>query len=153
MKLSPNFTLAEMTASQIAERHGIDNAPDEQQIDNLILLCDEILEPLRAAVGPIIVTSGFRCLRLNRKLGSRDTSYHVFGRAADIKVRSMAPLDLCRKIVDMQLPYDELISEYATADGRGWCHVAVALQGTTPRREVKSIDRHGVRRGVLLEAR
>lgn len=82
MNLTPHFSLAELTASQIADRAGIDNTPEEGHVANLILLCERVLEPLRDELGPIFISSGYRCLAVNRRLSSKDTSYHVQCRAA-----------------------------------------------------------------------
>lgn len=152
-KLSEHFTLLELCNSDTADRLGIDNAPSKTATVNLIRLCREVLEPLREAIGPITVLSGYRSLKLNSAVGSKPTSHHVAGRAADIRVNGIAALDVCRKVVEMNLPFDELIAEYASADGGGWCHVAVASDKANPRRRILSIDKIGTRMGVLLEAR
>lgn len=152
MNLSPHFTLQELTASQIADRAGIDNTPDEEHIGNLILLCTNVLEPLRDELGPIIMSSGYRCLSLNRRIGSKDTSYHVQGRAGDIKVRGVSPIDICKTIVRLNLPCEEIINEFGDYHGRGWCHVAVSLHPRIAARRQMTIDRHGIRSG-FLEAR
>ncbi len=143
MNLSDHFTLAELTASDTAERFGIDNTPNDSEIANLASLCEEILEPLRATVGPIQVTSGFRCLTLNRRIGSKDTSHHTMGRAADIKVAGMKPLDVCELIVSMGLPFEQLIHEFGS-----WCHVAIAPDGKAPKRQTLTIDKQGTRPGL-----
>ena len=90
MKLSKDFTLEEFTYSQTALRHNIDMTPSDNIKENLTKLVTEVLQPLRDGLGvPIIVTSGYRPLPLNRTIGSKDTSAHVRGQAADIKaVRS-----------------------------------------------------------------
>ena len=78
MKLSEHFSLSELTKSSTAERKGISNEPDEEAIENLILVCDQILEPVRNHYGkPFVPNSGFRCLELNRAIGSSDKSQHV----------------------------------------------------------------------------
>ncbi len=148
MKLSEHFTLAELTASDTAARFGIDNTPNDAETANLALLCEEILEPLRSTVGPIQVTSGFRCLVLNRRIGSKDTSHHTIGRAADIKVAGMKPLDVCELIVSMGLPFEQLIHEFGTPSGGGWCHVAIAPDGKAPKRQTLTIDKQGTRPGL-----
>lgn len=144
MKLSPHFTLAEMTRSQIALRHGIDNTPPQVAIEELRRLCHQILEPVRLRTGPVTVTSGYRCLELNRRLGSRPTSHHVLGRAADIQVAKLSPLALCRLILELQLPFEQLIHEYG-----GWTHVSIPAEGFTPKRELLTYDAQGVRAGLL----
>ena len=80
------FTLKELTKSETALRHGINNTPDKKSQQNLEKLIELILDPLREAYGkPIVVTSGYRCEKLNRILGGAKTSQHVTGEAADIR--------------------------------------------------------------------
>lgn len=143
MKLSAHFDLEEFTFSETAARFAIDNTPDDGEIQNLAILCEEILEPLREKVGPIQVTSGFRCLPLNRRIGSRDTSHHTMGRAADIKVAGMKPLDVCKLIVTLNLPFEQVIHEFGS-----WTHVAIAPDGAVPRRQTLTIDKQGTRAGL-----
>lgn len=86
MKLSEHFTLEELTRSATAKARGIDNTPTERDKANLKRLAAEVLEPLRKMAGvPIIVTSGFRCPKLNAAVGGEPTSQHMRGEAADIK--------------------------------------------------------------------
>lgn len=144
MKLSPNFTLAEMTASDTAERKGLDNTPGELETRNLALLCEEILEPIRAALKrPIIVTSGYRSIPVNRAIGSSDRSQHTKGQAADFKVHGVTPLEVCQMIEALDLPYDQLIHEFGA-----WTHVSIAADGAAPRRQHLTIDRRGTRPGL-----
>ena len=81
--LSPHFSLEEFTASQTAVRHGIANVPTPLEVENLTRLCVEILEPLRAVLGPVHISSGFRHWRVNRLIGGADDSQHCVGLAAD----------------------------------------------------------------------
>lgn len=86
MKLSEHFTLEELTRSATAKARGIDNTPTERDKANLKRLADQVLEPLRKMAGvPIIVTSGYRCPKLNAAVGGEPTSQHMRGEAADIK--------------------------------------------------------------------
>ena len=141
MKLSPNFTLDEMTASDTAARRGLDNTPDDAAIRNLALLCDELLEPIRAAVGrPVTITSGYRAVMVNRAIGSNDRSQHTNGQACDFKVRGITPLDVCYMVEALDLPYDQLIHEFGQ-----WVHVSIS---DTPRRQTLTIDRQGTRPGL-----
>lgn len=120
MNLSPNFALAEFTRSQEATRRQINNKPDQASIDNLHSLCLEILEPARAALGPVTISSGYRCLKLNRSLGSKDNSQHVTGNAADIEVAGKT----LREVVDWihaHTAYDQVILEFPPD---GWVHVS-----------------------------
>jgi len=120
VNLSPNFTLEELTVSQEAAREGLRNDPDIVQIDNLRALCLNVLEPLRARVRkPIVVTSGFRSVTLNRRIGGTRASQHTRGEAADIIVPGMDPVDLFQLVRAMKLPFDQVIEEF----GR-WVHVS-----------------------------
>jgi len=78
MKLSEHFSLQELTKSSTAERRGIANEPDDEAVENLIMVCETVLEPVREHYGiPFIPNSGFRCLELNRAIGSSDRSQHT----------------------------------------------------------------------------
>lgn len=147
MQLSPHFSLAEMTASETADRFDLPNHPDDTAQGYLISLCEEILEPLRKAVGPITINSAFRSIPVNRKVGSKDTSHHTQGRAADIKVKGMNALDVCQTIVRLNLPFEQCIAEFAT-ETSGWCHVSIPLDGQPPKRQTLSIDKQGTRSGL-----
>ncbi len=121
MRLSKNFTLDEFTRSQTAERYGIDMHPPELIVDNLRRLVTGCLQPLRDEAGPIYISSGFRPLELNTRIGGSKTSAHVKGNAADFVVSGMTPYDTAKLIVEMALPYDQVIHEF----GR-WVHLGVA---------------------------
>lgn len=142
MNVSKHFSLNELTRSATADDRNIDNTPDEEEIANLARLCDEILEPLREELGPIQVTSAYRCIALNRAIGSKDTSHHIDGRAADIKVAGMSPLDVCRAIVELNLPAQQIIREST------WTHVSIPREGQAPARQVLTIDSRGTRAGL-----
>lgn len=118
------FTLAELTKSATAKRKGIDNTPNEKVKQNLNLLVEKILDPLREAWGgPIIVTSGYRCGKLNKAVGGAKGSQHMLGQAADICTlsdTSIANKLLFDKIKELKLPYDQLIDEH----NYNWIHVS-----------------------------
>lgn len=135
--ITANFTYAELTASDTALRLGIDNTPDDEELRYLTRLCLEILQPLRDRIHPLTgggvqITSGYRCIALNRHIGSSDTSHHVQGRAADIKAPGKTPLEVCRLIVSMELPFEQLIME------GNWTHVSIPLDGRAPKRQCLS---------------
>lgn len=118
------FTIDELTKSDTATRNNINNVPNEQEKNNLIALVDNILDPLREAYGqPIIVTSGYRCEKLNNLVKGSKTSQHRFGQAADIrskqdtKEENKKLFDLIQKL---DLPFDQLIDEY----NYDWVHVS-----------------------------
>jgi len=130
MRLTKNFTYEELIASPTAKRFGIDNSPSKTAAGNLQMLANEILQPIRDAYGKsIVVSSGFRCPRLNAAVGGSATSDHKFGCAADIRSMSDTPTDnrkLWRVVVDLwkagKLPrLKQCINEY----GFDWVHVSI----------------------------
>lgn len=135
------FTLNELTKSATAKRMGIKNTPSAQETKNLIALVDNILDPLREAYGkPIIVTSGFRCEKLNRAVKGSATSQHRKGQAADIRSVSDKPEDnkvLYDLIVKLKLPFDQLINEY----GFDWIHVSFGPRHR--RQKLRAVKRNG----------
>lgn len=123
------FTIGELTKSATAERLGIDNTPSAEAVKNLRLLVENVLDPLRQAWGaPIVVTSGYRCPKLNAAVGGSSTSQHARGQAADIRTVSDRPSEnrkLLELIVKLGLPFDQLINEYPDAQGNpDWVHVS-----------------------------
>ena len=124
MELSRYFSLAEMTRSQTAERHGIANQPDASQVEHLRRLCQAVLDPLREAVGgPISVTSGYRGPALNARIGGSPTSQHSLGQAADLQAAGMSVLELFKTVIRRGLPFDQLIYEARSATSK-WVHVS-----------------------------
>ena len=120
MQLSENFTLTEMVFSQTAARLGIDNTPGPVEIENLRSLCLHILQPLRDSLGtPIRINSGYRCPALNRAIHGSHKSQHMTGAAADIDVPGKTPLAVATLIVELELPYDQVIHEFVS-----WVHVS-----------------------------
>ncbi len=125
MKLSEHFTLRELTRSDTATRRGIDNTPNEDEIENLKLVAENILEPVRKHFGfPFSPNSGFRCLELNRAIGSKDTSQHIRGQAVDIELPGIDNFDLAVWIRDNVPSYDQLILEFHVPGDptSGWVH-------------------------------
>jgi zinc D-Ala-D-Ala carboxypeptidase len=123
MKLSANFSLNELTKSDTATRHDIDNTPTMQVIENLQDLVDNVLQPLREKFGPIVVTSGYRSPAVNTKIGGSTTSDHCHGYAADFEVLGMDNRELALYIRD-HLKFKQLILEFYR-DGvpdSGWVH-------------------------------
>lgn len=142
MNLTDHITLEEMLASQTAARMGIDNTPSQQELKNLIETAN-LLEAVRSLLGnrPIIISSGYRCLQLNRAIGSGDGSAHVQGKAADFTCPSFGnPYDICRAIVDSGLVFDQLIFEF-----NSWVHLAWDANN---RNQVLTIDNNGTRFGL-----
>lgn len=120
MNLSPHFTLAELTVSQEAARSGLKNAPSDSQVDALRLVCESVLEPLRARVNrPIVVWSGFRSKTINTRIGGSVNSQHCRGEAVDFIIPGMDTADVVDLIRAMRLPFDQVIDEFAR-----WVHVS-----------------------------
>lgn len=118
-KLSASFNLDEFTISQEAERHGYKNEPNEKQIENLRLLCQNVLQPLRKIIKvSIFINSGFRSFDVNAAVGGRFNSQHLEGKAADFIVPSMNLIDVFN-IVLQKLSFDQLIYEFGK-----WIHVS-----------------------------
>ena len=132
MQLSPNFHLAEFLRSQTAARLGIDNGiqPGSAVEVNLRALA-ELLQPIRDGLGPVHVTSGYRCRALNKAIGGAATSAHSYGRAADIVVTGHAPHAVCAWVIRACLPFDQLIHEFGQ-----WTHIAIAPEANKSRREI-----------------
>jgi hypothetical protein len=126
MNLSANFTLKELTKSDTATRLGLDNTPDEATIENLKLLCQEVLQPIREHFGKsVTVNSGFRSPESNAAVGGSKTSDHCLGRAADIEIDGVPNPELAQCIMD-NLDYTQLILEFYTQGqpNSGWVHVS-----------------------------
>ena len=124
MKLAPNFSLKEMTASQTAERLNIKNEPDQQQLVNLVHLCTHVLQPVRNHYEKVVtVSSGLRVLELNKAIGSSDKSQHVLGQACDFEIYGLDNHLVAQFIAD-KLDYDKLILEFYSKPNGGWIHVS-----------------------------
>ncbi len=139
------FSFQEMERSDTAYRHGIDNSMPESLKGNVAALVDNVLDPLREAWGgPIDVTSGYRCAALNKAVGGSKTSQHMRGEAADIRiykrdsrgkiikdrdgraiVDTVANRKMFQMVIDLGLPYDQLIDEC----GFSWVHVSYRADG------------------------
>ncbi len=133
MNLSPHFSLEEFCTSQTAARMGHAIDPSESDVRNLTRLCETVLEPLRTALDrPLIITSGLRPLWLNEAIGGSKSSAHMDGRAADMQVHGLSPLEVCRKVAELRLPVDQCIHEFPPA---GWCHVGIAPADSLPRNQ------------------
>lgn len=116
------FTIKELCKSSTANQYKLDNTPNEEQINNLIQLVDNILDPLREAWGrPIMINSGFRSQTVNAKVGGVKTSQHLTGQAADISTGDIENNKrLFNLIQNLKLPFDQLIDEYNFK----WVHVS-----------------------------
>ena len=126
MKLSANFTLSELTKSQMATRHGIPNEPKPDHIDNLKALCINVLQPIRSEFEkPVMISSGYRSPELCVRIGSSINSQHAKGQAADFEIHSVSNKDLAIWIKN-NLEFDQLILEFFNDSGHepnsGWVH-------------------------------
>jgi uncharacterized protein YcbK (DUF882 family) len=141
MNLSPNFTLQELTHSDVAVRQGWENNPDANEINNLTRLA-ELLEQVRGLLGKaIMINSGYRCKQINDAVGSKDTSQHRIGCAADIRVVGMTPDKVVKAVIASGIGYDQLIREFDR-----WTHISVPNNaGDHPRRQSLIIDKTGTR--------
>ena len=120
MNLSTHFTLEEATYSETAVRMGIPNQPSELQLANMKHAA-ECLEPLRAATGPLRINSWLRLPDVNVAVGGSKVSSHMDGFAIDVSSSKLTPIELCRKVEELGLKFDQMIHEY----GR-WMHISFA---------------------------
>ena len=123
MKLTANITLDELTKSQTAERKGINNNPNAEQIEKLKALCENILQPVRDHFGRVKVTSGFRSVELCVAIGSSQNSQHAKAEAADFECMGTDNAELGDWIY-ANLEFDQLILEFYTPGepNSGWIH-------------------------------
>ena len=139
MKLSPNFSLEELTHTDHRE---YDNTPNDAELENLKRLA-EFLEEVKAALGgrPVMVNSAFRCKQVNDAVGSRDTSQHRIGCAVDFRVPKLTPDEVVKIIIAAGLPYDQVIREFDR-----WTHVSIPnTPDAKPRNQALIIDKSGTR--------
>ena len=131
MQLSKNFSLRELTASQTATRKGIDNAPSPEHQENLKRLCESILQRVRDHFGRVVsVSSGYRSAELCTAIGSKITSQHAKGEAADFEIFGISNKELADWINE-NLYYVQLILEYwkESDPNSGWVHCSFSLNG------------------------
>jgi hypothetical protein len=124
MELSKSFTLNELTKSREATRLGIENIPNEEHIENLKILCEKILQPLRDYYGmPVSISSGYRSVALCEAVGSSAKSQHTKGQAADFEIFGIANKELADWITT-NLEYDQCILEFWNENepNSGWVH-------------------------------
>ena len=124
MQLSQNFSLRELTKSQTAERKGISNEPSEEHVENLKLLCTKILQPIRDHFGVVSISSGYRSPALCEAIGSKITSQHASGQAADFECYSVDNNKLFNWAIE-NVEFDQAILEFYTGDpDSGWLHMS-----------------------------
>ena len=137
--LSPNFTLEELTHTDHRE---FDNTPNHDELANLKRLAS-FLEEVKSVLGgkPVMVNSAFRCKQVNDAVGSKDTSQHRVGCAADIRVPGMTPDEVVKAVIASGIGYDQVIREFDR-----WTHISVPnIAGSNPRRQALIIDKQGTR--------
>jgi len=137
--MTPHFTLAELT---VTNHRQFDNTPNEAETANLQRLA-EFLEQVKEALDgkPIMVNSAFRSKQVNDSVGSKDTSQHRIGCAADLRVPGMTPDQVVRAVIAAGLPFDQIIREFDA-----WTHISVTnTPDGTPRRQALIIDKAGTR--------
>jgi len=135
MNLTEHFSLEELTTTSHRQ---FDNTPNEAELANLQKLA-EFLEEVKALLDgkPIMINSAFRSKQVNDSVGSKDTSQHRTGSAADIRVPGMSPDAVVRALVASDLPFDQVIREFDA-----WTHISIS---DTPRKQALIIDRAGTR--------
>ena len=139
MNLTEHFTLEELT---VTDHRQFDNTPNEQEKANLVRVAG-MLEQVKVAIGgkPVMVNSAFRSKQVNDAVGSKDTSQHRVGCAADIRVPGMTPDQVVKAIIVAKLPFDQLIREFDS-----WTHISVTNDPKSkPRNQVLIIDKQGTR--------
>ena len=121
-----------MTKSNTAKRLGIDNTPDDWEIENLRAIAEEVFQPLRDSFGvPIHVSSGYRCEELNVKIGGSIRSQHVQGRALDLDADVFGGCTNSQifQFILNNLTFDQLIWEFGDQDDPDWVHVSYVRDG------------------------
>jgi hypothetical protein len=138
-QLTEHFTLEELTATSHRE---FDNTPNDVEIANLQRLA-EFLETVKTVLGnkPVMINSAFRSKQVNDAVGSKDTSQHRVGCAADIRVPGMTPNEVIQTIIASDIAYDQIIREFDS-----WTHISIPNEvGGTPRKQALVIDKTGTR--------
>ena len=136
MRLSKNFTLKELIASDTALRLGIDNTPSKEGIWKLTLLATNLLQPIRNELGPLRVTSGYRSPELNKAIGGSTKSQHCKCQAVDlqfVKRNKMDNIKIFETLMSLQLEFDQCIlefgdaTEYINPDYPAWIHLSYKI--------------------------
>lgn len=124
------FTIGELTESATARRYNIKNVPGITELNNLISLVENLLDPLREFLGkPIFVSSGYRCKALNSKVGGSKTSQHMKGQAADIYLKGLSNIVIAKVLVVSDLQWDQCIIEKETLQNPQWIHLSYKTSG------------------------
>jgi len=146
MKISPNLNLAEITRSDTAKRHGIDNTPTAEHLENFKLLADKVFEPIREHFKtPIFISSGYRSKALNDFIKGSASSQHCKGQAIDIDMDGSNGEVTNRMVFDFiknKLDFDQLIWEFGTDFNPDWVHVSF-VKGKNRKQKLKAIRSGG----------
>jgi len=136
--MTEHFSLAELTHT---DHRDFDNTPNETELANIQRLA-EFLEQVKTILGgkPIMVNSAFRSKAVNDAVGSKDSSQHRIGCAADFRVPGMTPDEVVKAIIAANLPFDQVIREFDR-----WTHISIPNAGVAPRKSKLIIDRAGTR--------
>tara|TARA_Y100000356_G_scaffold62009_1_gene50531 strand:- start:117 stop:584 length:468 start_codon:yes stop_codon:yes gene_type:complete len=124
MRLSKNFVLSEITRSNTATRLGITNEPSKKHLENMQVLITELIQPMRNALGPIRISSGYRSPQLNRAIGGSSKSQHCKGQALDLqfwKDGKMCNQEIYQWVLKSGLQFDQMINEFDFA----WIHISL----------------------------
>jgi hypothetical protein len=138
--ISRDFTLEEFQVSQTAVRHNIDMSMSPQVKTNVTILACVVLQRIRDAIeSPLMITSGYRPRDLNSLIGGSENSAHMLGCAADVRSNKYSSYELCELVMDLDLPFDQVINEFGE-----WMHVSIPNFGEAkPRKQVLTAERGG----------
>ena len=128
MRLSKNFTLSEITRSNTATRLNISNAPSQEHLNNMQVLIRDLIQPMRDALGPVRISSGYRSPALNRAIGGSSKSQHCKGQALDIqfwKDGEMCNKEIYDWVIKEGLEFDQMINEFDFS----WIHISLKNKG------------------------
>ncbi len=141
MKLTAHFDLSEFTRSESAKREGLDNTPTPEHLENIKILCEKVLEPIRLRFGSINISSGYRGKLLNHFIGGAVNSDHCVGRAADIDMDDVGTGVTNKEIFEYikdNLEFDQVINEF----NYSWVHVGYR-QGANRKQVLKAVKEKG----------
>lgn len=153
--LTPHLSYNEVIKSETALRRGIHNEPNEEELQNLITLAQKVFEPLREYASkergmdtPLVITSGFRSVELNKAIGGSATSDHCKGRAIDIDIDWMyGKEDLINAdlfyIIEDYLSFDQLIWEFGTDENPAWIHVSYRSEAENRNQILQAVSQEG----------
>ena len=138
-KLTEHFTLEELTHTDHREFDNTPNDAEKANLERLALFLEQVKEVLGGKA--IMVNSAFRCKQVNDAVGSKDSSQHRIGCAADIRVPSMTPDEVVKAVIASGIGYDQIIREFDR-----WTHISIpSVAGDNPRKQALIIDKQGTR--------